>query len=131
MSDSRLGRVGHGYRHYRLVVDGDAAIGELSFDLHGSRAYRNAESIVFLYDYLLAGARSARRLTVTPSLVGSMATVDGSVVGPFRLATTDSAAVKVSGGYAVFDADGTEVDGPLQPGAEFYLRVSAGWSARF
>jgi hypothetical protein len=55
-----------------------------------------------------------------------MATVDGSVVGPFRLATTGSAAVKVSDGHAVIDADGAEVGGPLQPGAEFYLRVRAG-----
>jgi TQXA domain-containing protein len=120
------GRAGRGYRHYRLVVDGDAAIGELSFDLHGSRAYRNAESVVFLYDYLLSGARSARRLTVTPSLLASMATVEGSVVGPFRLATTDSAAVRVSDGHAVVDADGAEVTEPLAPGAQFYLRVRAG-----
>ena len=97
-----------------------------SFDLHGSRAYRNAESVVFLYDYLLSGARSARRLTVTPSLLASMATVEGSVVGPFRLATTDSAAVRVSDGHAVVDADGTVVTEPLAPGAQFYLRVRAG-----
>jgi hypothetical protein len=98
----------------------------LSFDLHGSRAYRNAESVVFLYDYLLSGARSARRLTVTPSLLASMATVEGSVVGPLRLATTDSAAVRVSDGHAVVDADGTVVTEPLAPGAQFYLRVRAG-----
>lgn len=126
VSDTRLGRVGHGYRHYRLLVDGDASVGELSFELHGSRAYRNTESIVFLYDYLLAGARSARRLAVTPSLLASAATVDGPIVGPFRLAVTDAAAVRVSDGHAVVDADGAEITEPLQPGAQFYLRVTAG-----
>ncbi|HTY28795.1 MAG TPA: TQXA domain-containing protein [Mycobacterium sp.] len=126
MSGSRQGRAAHGYHHYRLVIEGDAVIGELSFDLHGSRTYRNAEPIVFLYDYLLAGARSARRLTVTPSLLASVATVEDSVVGPFRLATTDSAAVRASDGHAVVDAEGVEINGPLEPGAEFYLRVRAG-----
>jgi TQXA domain-containing protein len=126
VSDRYHGRVGGGHLHYRLVADGDATISDLSFELQGSRTYRNAEPIVFLYDYLLSGARSARRLAVTPSLLASMATVDGSVVGPFRLATTDSAAVRVSDGHAVVDADGTEVGGPLQPGAEFYLRIRAG-----
>lgn len=126
VSDSRLGRAGHGYRHYRLLVDGDATVGELSFQLHGSRPYRNAESIVVLYNYLLAGARSARRLAVTPSLLASAATVDGPIVGPFRLATTDAAAVRVSGGHVVIDADGAEITEPLQPGAQFSLRVRPG-----
>lgn len=123
---SRHGRGAHGYRHYRVVIEGDAVIGDLSFDLHGSRAYRNAEPIVCLYNYLLAGARSARRLTVTPSLLASVATVEDSIVGPFRLATTDSAAVRASDGHDVVDADGAAIDGPLEPGAEFYLRIRAG-----
>ncbi|MCI4674291.1 TQXA domain-containing protein [Candidatus Mycolicibacterium alkanivorans] len=126
MSDSRHGRASHGYRHYRLVIDGAAAIGELSFQLHGSRVYRNAEPIVFLSDHLLTGARSARRLTVTPSLLAAAATVEDSIVGPLRLATTDSAAVRASDGHAVVDADGAEIIGPLQPGAEFFLRARPG-----
>lgn len=126
VSHSGHGRARLGYRHYRLLVDGDATIGDLSFQLHGSRAYRNAEPIVFLYDYLLAGARSARRLAVTPSLLAAAAAVHGSLVGPFRLVTADAAAVTASGGHVVVDADGTEVDGPLEPGAEFYLRVVSG-----
>ena len=126
VSDSRHGRGGRGHSHYRLIVDGDASVTDVTFSLDGSRAYRNAESIVYLYDYLLSGARSARRSAVTPSLVAAAAVVDGALVGPFRLATTDAAAVSASDGHTVVDADGAVITEPLQPGAEFYLRVTPG-----
>ncbi|WP_328362290.1 TQXA domain-containing protein [Mycobacterium sp. NBC_00419] len=128
ISDNRTNRGGQGFRHYRLLIDGDATVSDVSFELHGSRTYRNAEPVVHLYDYLLSGARSAARQTVTPSLLASSAAVDGAVVGPFRLAATDAAAVRVSDGHTVVDADGAAVIQPLEPGAEFYLRVLPGSS---
>lgn len=125
VSDNRISRGGRGFRYYRLLIDGDAVIDEVTFELHGSRTYRNAEPVVFLYDYLLSGARSAARQTVTPSLLASSAVVEGAILGPFRLATTDAAAVRVSDGQVV-DSDGLVIAEPLEPGAEFYLRVSPG-----
>lgn len=126
VSDSTYGRRGSGHTHYRLVVDGDASVTDVTFALDGSRAYRNPEPIVYLYDYLLSGARSARRSAVTPSLLASDAVIDGALVGPFRLATTDAAAVSISDGHGVVDADGAAITEPLRPGAEFYLRVTPG-----
>ncbi len=126
VSDSQQGGGGHGHRHYRLVIDGDAVVTSLTFRLDGSRNYRNSEPIVFLYEYLLAGARIARESAVTPALEDSEAVVDGDLVGPFRLVTADSAAVRVSGGHTVVDADGIEITEPLRSGDEFYLRVALG-----
>ena len=38
--------------------------------------------------------------------------VDGSLVGPFRLITADAAALRISGGHAIVDADGAVIDAP-------------------
>ena len=86
---SRFGRHGGGYRHYRLVVEGDAIVEDVTFRLHGAAPFRNAQPTVYLYEYLLAGARAAREAAVTPTLVSDDAVVgaDG-VVGPLRLVTT-------------------------------------------
>ncbi len=126
VSDSRHGRGGRGHTHYRLVVEGDATITDIRFRLDGSRVYRNTERIVYLYDYLLSGARSARRSAVTPSLLASAAAVNAGLVGPFRLAATDAAAVTVPDGHNIVDADRATVTEPLRPGAEFYLQVRPG-----
>lgn len=126
VSDTRHGSRGSGYLHYRLLIDGDATVEDITFHLDGSRAYRNAESIVHLYNYLLAGARAARESVVAPTLHTDGAVLDESIVGPFRLDVTDSAAVVAPEGYAVIDADGVVIDGPLDAGAEFYLHVPAG-----
>jgi TQXA domain-containing protein len=121
-----------GYRHYRLVVDAGRsagiAIGDIRFWLHGSRNHRNADRIVALYDYLLAGAREARRRAVSPELDASDAIVAGETVGPFRLRVTDGAAVTVSGGNAIVDADGARLDPVIAPGQAFYLRCAEGSS---
>lgn len=122
MADNQTSRGGRGFRHYRLLIDGDAVVEEVSFDLHGSRIYRNADPVVFLYDHLLSGARTAAQRTVTPSLLASSAVVEGAVLGPFRLAATDAATVRVSDGLVV-DADGAPINEPLEPGAEFFLQV--------
>lgn len=126
VSDTRHGSRGRGHLHYRVLIDGDAVIEDITFHLDGSRAYRNAEPIVHLYDYLLAGARAARASVVTPTLDAIDAVVDSTIIGPFRLDVTDSAAITAPEGYAVIDADGIVIDVPLEAGAEFYLHVPEG-----
>lgn len=128
LSHNRSGRHGGGHRHYRLCVDGEAAVLDVTFGLHGAPLYRSAEPIVFLYRYLLAGARAARDAAVTPELIASEAVVDRGVVGPFRLVANTSAALDASGAHQVVNADGTAVTGPLRPGEEFYLRADSGSS---
>jgi hypothetical protein len=122
-----------GHRFYRLVVDADRSAGlavvDVRFWLHDSRNYRNAERVVALYEYLLAGAREARRRAVSPELDVSDATVDGETVGPFRLQVTDNALVTASGRHAIVDGDGAEVVGAIEPGREFFLRSASGSSA--
>lgn len=125
VSHSRFGRHGGGHSHYRVVVDGEATVGEVGFRLHGAPLFRNAEPIVYLYEYLLAGARAAREAVVTPALLAEDAVVDGDVVGPFRLVVTTSAALEASAGDVV-RRDGVPVDGPLQPGEEFFIRAEPG-----
>ncbi len=126
LSHSRFGRHGGGHSHYRLLVSGGEILGEVSFRLHGAPLFNNAEPIVYLYQYLLAGARAARESVVTPSLVGTDAGVgaDG-LVGPFRLEATASAALEASVG-SLLHRNGTPVDGPLQPGQEFFIRPEQG-----
>lgn len=129
VADSRHGVGRSGYRYYRLTIAGDAIVSDLTFRLDSSRNYRNSEAVVYLYNYLLAGARAAREAAVTPSLVATNAVVDSDLIGPFQLVTADSATVKVTGGHAVVDATGTVIDTPLRPGDEFFLRVTGGASA--
>ena len=126
LSHSRFGRHGGGHSHYRLLVSGGEILGEVSFRLHGAPLFNNAEPIVYLYRYLLAGARTARELVVRPSLVGTDAGVgaDG-LVGPLRLEATASAALEASAG-SLLRGNGTPVDGPLQPGQEFFIRPEQG-----
>lgn len=125
VSDTRHGSRGRGHLHYRLVIEGEATVEDVTFHLDGSRAYRNAEPIVHLYNYLLAGARAARESLVTPVLHSDSAVSDGAIVGPFRLEVADSAAISAPEGYAVIDADGVLIDGPLDSDTEFYLHVPA------
>ena len=123
VSHSRFGRHGGGHSHYRLVVEGEASVGEVGFRLHGAPLFRNAVPIVYLYEYLLAGAKAARESVVTPALLAEDAVVDvDGVVGPFRLVATTSAALEASEGDLV-RRDGTLVQGPLQPGEEFFIRA--------
>ena len=128
VSHSRFGRHGGGHRHYRVVIDGEATVGEVTFRLHGAPLFRNAEPIVYLYEYLLAGAKAARESVVTPSLQADEAMVDAEddgLVGPFRLEVTTSAALDASDGWLV-RRDGTPIDTPLQPDEEFFIRVEPG-----
>lgn len=127
LSHNRYDRHGGGHRHYRVVVEGDANVTDVSFRLHGAPRYRNAESIVYLYEYLLAGARAAREVAVTPALIADEAEfgADG-LIGPFRLAATASAALHVAGEHRLVFGDGSALDRAVQPGEEFFIRASAG-----
>ncbi|MHA3020782.1 thioester domain-containing protein [Mycobacterium sp. BMJ-28] len=124
-SGTRPGRRHRGYRHYRLqVIAGAGAleIDEVTFSLAGSGTYRNNDRVVALYDYLRAGADTARRLTVVPRLTADRAVLDADgVLGPFRFDATDTAALTVTGA-ALVDRAGTRIDGPVAPGREIYLR---------
>ena len=123
------GRAHRGYRFYRLQVLAEPGLGEdfqiedATFTLHGSGRYRNAERVVALYDYLVAGALDARRRTVVPRLTADRAVADAAgLIGPFGFHATDAAALKASAGEIV-DADGQPINGPVPPGTEIYLRT--------
>ncbi|TGD90733.1 TQXA domain-containing protein [Mycolicibacterium sp. CH28] len=120
----RHGHPAGGYRHYRLVIDGDATIAGLTFRLNESRLYRNAEPVVRLYDYLLTGARAARRAAMVPELETVDAGVDAGLIGPLRLVISDAAAVRASDGYDIVGADGATVTKPIRPHEEFFLRAA-------
>jgi TQXA domain-containing protein len=125
IANSWHGSAGGGYRHYRLAINGDASIVDAAFKLD-ARKYRNPEPIVFLYNYLLAGAEKARLATVTPALRADGAVVEGDLIGPFQLQTTDAAAITLTAGNIAVHNDGTTIGVPLQPGEDFYVRRTPG-----
>jgi TQXA domain-containing protein len=114
---SRHGRGGSGYRYYRLMVLGDAAVvvGAVAFWLNGARAYANTDRVVHLYDYLLKGALDARAQSPTVRLVSDDAIFEDGVVGPLKVESADGAALAVSQGCLV-DADGVELVGRVITG---------------
>lgn len=126
ISHNRNGGRGGGHHHYRLMVEGDACVQDITFHLHGSKRYRNSESTVYLYNYLLAGAKAAREAAVTPSLIVTDATTDGDLIGPFQLVTADAAMITASEGYRVV-RDGVAAAAVLVPPSEdFYLHGPLG-----
>ncbi|MCV7433227.1 thioester domain-containing protein [Mycolicibacterium bacteremicum] len=123
-SETRPGRAHRGYRFYRLVVAGaehDIEIDDVTFTLHGSGHYRNADRVVALYDHLVAGAESARRSTVAPRLTADRVVLGGASMGPFGFHATDAATLTVSTGEIVDDA-GRPIQGPVSPGTDIHLR---------
>lgn len=120
---SRPGGRGAGHQRYRLVVDGEATVGEVGFELHGSKRFRNSEFVVYLYNYLLTGARAARDAAVSPSLTVDCAAVSDGLVGPIRLETTDAATVTATDGTLIVRGTESGVSLLLQPEDEFFLRV--------
>ncbi|CDQ43276.1 thioester domain-containing protein [Mycolicibacterium neoaurum] len=127
-SDAVAGQAHRGYRFYRLQVvtevgsSGESVtIDDVSFTLHGSGRYRNADRVVALYDHLIAGAENARRATVAPRLTTDRVTVQTDLLGPFGFHATDAAALSSSAGQIV-DAAGVPIAGPVAPGADIYLR---------
>ncbi|MGB8405085.1 MAG: thioester domain-containing protein [Mycobacterium sp.] len=124
-SHTQSGGVGVGYRFYRMV--GAADLGEVTFWLQGTGHYRNPERIVRLYDYLVAGARWARRRSSAPELNAADATVLGDHVGPFRL-HADQAAQLTADRALVVDADGSRLHA-VEPGGLFWLQPHLGADA--
>ncbi len=129
LSSSSHGRRGRGFHYYRLITAAPGntpGIGHVSFWLTGTRHYHNADRVVHLYNYLLAGADAALRETDEPQLVTRHAVADGGLVGPFYVRIP--LALKVIDGHALVDADGAAIGGTVQPGRDFYIRPAPGTS---
>ena len=142
LSASSHGRLGRGYRYYRLVATGAATglakkdavtpiIDHVRFWLTGTGHYRNADRVVHLYNYLLVGARKAARDALSnadvPRLVDTHATADSELVGPFQVPIPLT--LHVTDGHTLVDADGMNIAEILQPGTDFYLCPAPGTSA--
>jgi TQXA domain-containing protein len=133
LSASTHGRLGRGYRYYRLVATTDAAkpvIDRVRFWLTGTGHYRNADRVVHLYKYLLIGARKAFRDALNnvavPDLVDTQATADSELIGPFQVPIP--LRLNVTDGTALVDADGLSIAEIVHPGTDFYLRPASGAS---
>jgi TQXA domain-containing protein len=130
LSASSHAHRGRGYRYYRLIATaetGTPGIGHVGFWLTGTRHYRNADRVVHLYNYLLAGALKAARETNEPGLVDTQATAGSELVGPFQVRIPLT--LNAIDGHALVDTDGFAIDGIVQPGTDFYLRPAPGTSA--
>lgn len=126
LSSSSHGRGASGYHYYRLITDSpDASIDHVDFWLTGSGHYRNADRVVHLYNYLLAGAYTALRTPQEPLLDGA-AVVDSELVGPFRVSVPLT--LNVADGHEPVDADGATLGETIEPGTDFYLRFAPGRS---
>jgi hypothetical protein len=78
-----------------------------------------------VYDYLMAGAKRVRETSVAAEILSDGAMVVDDQVGTFRLQATHSAALTAVAA-AIVDADGRDVTGPVERGAEFYVRPQSG-----
>jgi TQXA domain-containing protein len=129
VSASDHGRGGRGFGFYRLIgaaQNGTRDIGHVGFWLTGTRHYRNADRVVHLYNYLLAGARAAVRETGEPQLITAHAAAESGLVGPFQV--RNPLTLKPTDGGALLDANGRAIDGTIQPGSDFYIRPAPGVS---
>ena len=129
LSASSHSRGGRGYRYYRLIATSDAAnltIGHVHFWLTGTRHFRNADRVVHLYNYLLAGAHNALADVEAPRLIDIHATAEAELIGPFQVPTPLT--LSVTEGHLV-DADGVRIDTVVEPGTDFYLHPAPGTSA--
>lgn len=130
LSTSSHGRGGRGYRYYRLIAaseTGTPRIEHINFWLTGTRHYRNADKVVHLYNYLLAGSRTALREAGEPILVDTNATAESELIGPFQVRIP--LMLSAGEGHTLVDADGFPIGGVVAPGTDFYLRPAAGTSA--
>jgi TQXA domain-containing protein len=130
LSSSIHGHRGHGYRYYRLIATAEAGtpmIGPVTFWLTGTRHYRNADRIVHLYNYLLAGKLEAAIETDELGLVDGRATATAELVGPFQVRTPLT--LNVTDGHTLVDADGFAIHDVVRPGTDFYLRPAPGTSS--
>ena len=106
-------------------------IERVSFWLTGTRHYRNADKVVHLYNYLLAGARKAAGESYEeadePILIDTRAMADSELIGPLEVASPLT--LSASDGHQMVDADGFSIIGTVEPGTEFYLRRAPGTTA--
>jgi TQXA domain-containing protein len=129
LSASNHGRLGRGYRYYRLITtthSTTANIEHVDFWLTGTRHYRNSDRIVHLYNYLLSGATHASRDVEEPQLIDIRATAESELIGPFQVPIPLT--LSVTDGHTLVDAGGSEIDGLVQPNTDFYVRPTAGTS---
>jgi TQXA domain-containing protein len=129
LSASNHGRLGRGYRYYRLVTTTHATtanIEHVDFWLTGTRHYRNSDRVVHLYNYLLSGAREALRDAEELELIDIRATADSELIGPFQVPIPLT--LKVTDGHSLIEADGSAIGDVVQPGTDFYLRPASGMS---
>jgi TQXA domain-containing protein len=122
ISESNPATGTQGHRFYRLAATG-AADRDGLIRLRGVRLiptgrprFRNADRIVFLYDYLLTKA-TRRPSRVARTAVEPSATPD---VGPFTLSAA-AASISVADAVVV-DADGYRLAGRIAAGQHFFLR---------
>jgi TQXA domain-containing protein len=137
LSTSSHGHRGRGYRFYRLInsvgspSEATPAIDHVDFWLTGSGHHRNADRVVHLYNYLLAGAYTAIRESEDLPLVDTDAVADlaadSELVGPFRVRLPLK--LTASDGQPIVDTDGFAISDTVQPGTDFYLRRAADTSA--
>ena len=96
-----------------------------------ANCFRNADKVVHLYNYLLAGARKAvgeaYEEADEPMLIDTHAAADSVLIGPFQVATP--LMLSASGDHQLVDADGFSISGTVEPGTDFYLRRAPGTSA--
>ncbi|OBH04571.1 MULTISPECIES: thioester domain-containing protein [unclassified Mycobacterium] len=127
LSASSHGGGGRGYRYYRLVATDGATIGDVRFWLTGTRHYRNADRVVHLYNYLLAGAGSALQNCDELRLVDTHATAESELIGPFQVRIPLS--LSAADGHTLVGADGSVIDDIVWPGTDFYVRPARGTTA--
>jgi len=129
LSTSSHGRGGRGYRYYRLIAtseSGTPKIEHVSFWLTGTRHFRNSDKVVHLYNYLLAGTRTAMHEASEPILIDSHAAAESDLVGPFRVRIPLT--LSATDGHTLVDADGLSIGGKIEPGTNFYLCRAPGTS---
>lgn len=127
LSASSFGRSGRGYRYYRLITTDGGTVDHVHFTLTGTRHYRNADHIVHLYNYLLAGADNAARQAHEPTMVHTHAVAGAQLVGPFQLRRPLRLCAPEN--HAIVDVDGFAIDDMVEAGTDFYLSRPPGTSA--
>ena len=126
LSGSSHGHRGRGYRLITTAQNGAPAVGHVGFWLTGTQHYRNPDRVVHLYNYLLARVSTALRQIDEPRLEAGHAVAHAGLVGPFHVRTP--LVLNVTDGHALVSADGTRIEGEIQPDVDFYLRPAPGTS---
>lgn len=124
VAETQHGAPDLGYRFYRLYVQGGTAdVENVEFWLHDARNHRNADRVVRLYQYLLEQSLlSTGQAEHAPTIDDSQAVMAAGLMGPFVVDSQRPVLLSISEGAKAMDISGTELTGPVQPGARFYVR---------